>query len=139
MKKSLSVGLMVGILSGLAGIVTAYVIGFSTGLWFDQLTWLSIGLASIVTNFVGALIFVKWLKKTERPRLYYTFLVAIITLVMTLNDIANPPEVDFGIVAHPLHIVVALISIWLVPKWLKQEKIESVQTTIDKNTSDVHH
>ncbi|WP_408011454.1 hypothetical protein ACJROX_14850 [Pseudalkalibacillus sp. A8] len=122
MKKSLSVGLMVGIISALAGIVTAYGISASTGLWFDQLTWLSVGLTSIVTNLAGANIFAKWFKKTTRQRIYYTLLVAGVTLLMTFNDIANTPEGDFGVVAH-LYIVVALTSIWFIPTWLKQEKV----------------
>ncbi|MFD1039693.1 hypothetical protein ACFQ3N_14995 [Virgibacillus byunsanensis] len=51
MKRSLRVGCFV-----VAGIVTAYLIGMFTALWFDQLTWISIGIAAIVTNMAGALI-----------------------------------------------------------------------------------
>ncbi|SDQ80535.1 hypothetical protein [Virgibacillus salinus] len=126
MKRSLKVGCFVGILAGVAGIVTAYLIGMFTALWFDQLTWISIGIASIVTNMAGALIYSGWFQSAKRSRIYYIVLVSGVTLLMTVNDIVNPPSIDFGIVAHPVHIVVALISIWLIPKWLKP--IKTVRT-----------
>ncbi|MFD2045075.1 hypothetical protein ACFSTA_15430 [Ornithinibacillus salinisoli] len=122
MKRSIIIGCYVGTIAGIAGIMTVYLIGIFTALWFDQLTWISIGMAAIVANIAGALIYTKWFRSTNKPRIYYIILVMGITLLMTVNDVLNPPAMDFGIVAHPLHIVVALFSVWLVPKWLKPKK-----------------
>ncbi|MGP4039783.1 hypothetical protein ACTWP4_07765 [Gracilibacillus sp. D59] len=125
MKKSIMIGCFVGMVAGVAGIITAYLIGMFTELWFDQLTWVSIGIAAIVTNMAGAFIYTKWFQATKNPRVYYIILVTGITLLMTVNDIVNPPAMDFGIVAHPVHIVVALLSIWLIPTWLESKKTAS--------------
>lgn len=122
MKKALLVGFYAGLVSGAGGVAAAYFLGAVTGLWFSQLNWISIPIASIVTNIVGALIYAKWFQKTARPRLYYILLTLGITLLSSLNDVANPPEPKFGLVAHPVHVIVALLSIWLVPLWLTRGK-----------------
>lgn len=121
MKKSLLIGLYAGILSGAGGIAVAYLLGALTGLWFTQLNWLSIAIASIIPNIIGALLFAKWFQKTSRPTLYYAALTIGVTLLLTINDWANPPAAKFGVVVHPVHVVVALLSIWLVPMWMRRQ------------------
>ncbi|WP_163529699.1 hypothetical protein [Halobacillus ihumii] len=122
MKRSVLIGLYVGLLSGVAAAATAYLISAFTGLWFSQLNLFSILMASIIPNITGGLIFTKLFQKTSRPKLFYFLLTAGVTLLLTIFDIANPPAENFGIVAHPVHFVVALFSIWLIPRWLKQEE-----------------
>lgn len=122
MKKSVLIGLYVGLLSGVAAIAIAYLISGLTGLWFSQLNLVSILLASIIPNIIGGIIFTKFFQKTTWPKLNYVLLTAGVTLLLTVFDIANPPAEDFGTVAHPVHIVVALFSMWLVPRWLKQKE-----------------
>lgn len=50
MRKSLFVGLYAGVISGAAGVAMAYLLGAVTGLWFSQLNWISIAVASIIAN-----------------------------------------------------------------------------------------
>ncbi|MCJ7842220.1 hypothetical protein MUB24_15200 [Lederbergia sp. NSJ-179] len=120
MRIGLLIGLYVGVISGAAAIATAYLLGAVTGLWFSQLNWISIAVASIIANIAGAMIFVKWFRKTARPSLYYVLLTGGVTLLSSLNVLANPPADKFGVIAQPVHIVVFLLSIWLVPMWLKR-------------------
>lgn len=136
MMKTLIMGLLAGILCGAAGFATAYLIGIKSGLSFPQLSLVSIVLASIVANLVGALIFSKWIRKTGSPRLYYAFLTAIVTILLTINDTMNPPSAKFGEIGHPVHIVVALLSIILIPMWLKQPGIAGETLVAEKNR---HH
>ncbi|MFD2924306.1 hypothetical protein [Halobacillus naozhouensis] len=128
MNKSVLIGLYVGLLSGIAAAATAYLVSALTGLWFSQLNVVSILLASLISNIIGGVIFTKFFQKTSRPKLYYVLLTAGVTLLLTVFDIANPPAENFGIVAHPVHIVVALFSMWLIPRWLKREGKSFVDT-----------
>ncbi|UOQ44222.1 hypothetical protein MUN89_20590 [Halobacillus salinarum] len=121
MKKTLLTGLYAGVIGAVAALAVTYLLGTATGLWFEQLTWFSIGGAAILANIMGALIFSKFFRKTKRARGYYALLTLGVTLLMTMNDLANPPAVKFGIIAHPVHAVVAVLTIWLVPEWLKSE------------------
>ncbi|HET7616277.1 MAG TPA: hypothetical protein VFK27_04885, partial [Bacillales bacterium] len=132
---TLGIGLLVGILTGLAGTATAYIIGAATGLTFSQLNAFSITLASVVTNIAGALILRKMIQKTSRSTLYYVLLTAGVTLLMTINDLVNPPAAEFGVMAHPVHIVVALLSIWLMPKWLNSKKPKVVNASAHKQNT----
>ncbi|WP_174615802.1 hypothetical protein [Virgibacillus ihumii] len=117
MKKGLSAGFTVGILSGVTALITEFIIGSITGLWFKELNIVSIMFSCIITNLAGSVIFVNLDKKTSKPTLYYTMIVAGVTLFLTFNTIVNPPQEQFGTVSHPLHIVAALLSIWLIPTW----------------------
>ncbi len=45
MRKGLLIGLTVGVISGAAGVITAYLLGAVTGLWFSQLNWFSTAVA----------------------------------------------------------------------------------------------
>ncbi|MGF7086715.1 hypothetical protein JOD24_000544 [Kroppenstedtia sanguinis] len=83
---------------------------------------ISIAVASIIANIAGAMIFVKWFRKTARPSAYYVLLTGGVTLLSSLNVLANPPADKFGVIAQPVHVVVFLLSIWLVPMWLKRKK-----------------
>ncbi|MBM7553586.1 hypothetical protein [Thalassobacillus pellis] len=120
MKRSLSAGFTVGILSGIAALITEFVIGWMTGLWFEELTIISIILSSIITNLAGAMIFKQLDQKTSKATFFYALVVGAVTLILTFNTMANPPQEQFGTVSHPIHIVVALVSIWLIPKWTKK-------------------
>ncbi|MFS0645174.1 MULTISPECIES: hypothetical protein [Siminovitchia] len=122
MRKGILVGLYAGVISGAAGIAAAYLLGAVTGLWFSQLNWISIAVASIIANIAGAMIFVKWFQKTAKPSLYYVLLAGGVTLLSSLNVWANPPADKFWVIAQPVHVVVFLLSIWLVPMWLKHWK-----------------
>ncbi|WP_181349545.1 hypothetical protein [Thalassobacillus sp. CUG 92003] len=119
MKINLFKGILVGILAGGGALMVEYMAGWSTGLWFEELSIVSILVSSIIANLAGVLIFHMMEQKTYRATLYYVMLVTGVTILLTLNTIANPPQEQFGIVGHPIHIVVALISIWLIPKWTK--------------------
>lgn len=122
MKKSLFVGITIGILCGAIALITEYMLGWITGLWFEELNFVSIMLSSLLVNLAGAFIF-KWLdQKTSKAFLYYGLVVASVTLLLTINVLLNPPQEQFGVVDHPVHIVVALLSFWLIPKWMRKEK-----------------
>ena len=129
MRKGLLVGLYAGVISGAAGVATAYLLGAVTGLWFSQLNWISIAVASIITNIAGAMIFVKWFQKTARSSVYYVLLAGGVTLLSSLNVWANPPADKFWVIAQPVHVVVFLLSIWLVPMWLKRGKQAQISGT----------
>ncbi|WP_281974379.1 hypothetical protein [Halobacillus litoralis] len=122
MKKSLIVGMTIGILCGAAALITEYMIGWVTGLWFEELNFVSIMLSSIIVNLAGAFIFKRLDRKTSRAFLYYGLVVAGVTGLLTINVIVNPPQEQFGVADHPVHIVVALLSFWLIPKWMRKEK-----------------
>ncbi|WP_028610064.1 hypothetical protein [Paenibacillus harenae] len=120
MKKSWITGLYVGLIAGIAGIALYYFLSAVTGLKFNQLNPVSIMMASIATNLIGAFIFTKLRQKTARPGAYYALIAIGFALLLSLMDWAYPPEPHIGDISNPIHAIVVTISIVLIPRWLQK-------------------
>lgn len=118
MKGILKVGLGVGIISGVVCIILFYVLCGLLDLQFIQLNPVSIMVASVVVNVIGALIYNKLRYTTSRPRIYYGMITVGVALLLSLYDWANPSETDIAGVANTLHALVASLSIAWIPTWL---------------------
>lgn len=131
MKKGLLYGCMTGIIAGIASMILNELIGAATGLSFKELNPVSIIIASVIANLIGAMIFMKWVRKTARPALNYLILTAMATILLTLMDSINPPAPKFWIIAYPIHLLVALVSILLIPRWLRDKTSTTPQAVSD--------
>ncbi|MBB6671924.1 DUF6069 family protein [Cohnella nanjingensis] len=120
MKRTWSVGLLAGLISGVVSIGLYYLLIAVTGFHFKQLNPVSILIASVVSNLVGAFIYVKLREKTARPRLHYTWIAIGFALLLTLMDWAYPPEPHIGDISAPIHAIVVSISIILIPNRLRR-------------------
>lgn len=115
-------GTIIGIISGVASIVLNELIGAATGLSFKELNPVSILIASVIANLIGAMIFTKWLRKTAKPALNYFILTSVATILLTLMDSISLPAPKFWVIAYPIHLIVALFSILLIPRWLGNKR-----------------
>lgn len=120
MKKIWMIGLLVGFLSGIAGIALFYLLTTVTGLRFEQLNPVSIMVASLIVNCAGAYLFAKLWRFTSRPRVFYTVIAISVALLLSWMDWAYPSEPGVGDVANPIHAIVVSISIILNPRWLRK-------------------
>lgn len=120
MKTSLKVGLGVGIVAGIAAIILYYVLCNLLDLTFEQLNPVSILIASVIVNLIGALIYTKLHQKTARPRLYYGLITVGVALLISWYDWAYPPEPQIVDVANPIHALVASLSIAWIPAWINK-------------------
>lgn len=120
MKKTGMVGLCVGIFAGIAGIALYYLLIAITGFSFKQLNPVSIMIASIVSNLIGALIYAKLRQTTARPGVYYAVIAIGFALLLSLMDWAYPPEPQISDIASPIHAIVVTISIILIPNQLRK-------------------
>lgn len=115
MKRILKVGIGVGLVSGVLCIILYYVLCGLLDLRFVQLNPVSILIASVIVNVIGAWIYSKILSATSRPRLFYGLITVSAALALSLYDWAYPAEPDIAGVANTLHALTASLSIAWIP------------------------
>ncbi|MGP4081491.1 hypothetical protein ACTWQL_16415 [Pseudalkalibacillus sp. R45] len=120
MKTILMTGLGIGIVSGIAAILLYEVLCYLLGVTFEQLNPVSIMIASVIVNMIGAMIYSSLKKKTSSPRMYYAMITIGVALFLSWMDWAYPPEPGIAGVANPIHALVASLSIAWIPVWVNK-------------------
>lgn len=120
MKKTLKVGLGVGLISGIAGIALFYLLTAIIGFHFKQLNPVSIMVVAIIVNCIGAFLYAQFIRKSSKPNVLYAIIAIGVALLLSLFDWAYPPEPHIGDVSNPIHTIVVSISIVLIPVLLKE-------------------
>jgi hypothetical protein len=115
--KTLLGGVIAGLIAAIVSVLAANVLSHITGYSFKELTLTSITVASIMTNLIGSLIFYYLTKKSRGAVLIYTILAILMATLDSLLAALNPPGKGFGTLAIPIHYIVAIISILIVPKF----------------------
>lgn len=116
LRKALLAGLLSGVAAAILGTLALFIMQALTGDHFAELTPVSITLISLFTNLLGGLAFYLLARFTGRPTLFFALLALVLATLDTIMVAANPLYPGFAMVATPLHYVVALVAILLIPR-----------------------
>ncbi|PYZ91692.1 hypothetical protein CR194_18880 [Salipaludibacillus keqinensis] len=81
--------------------------------------------ASVVSILLGAVLFYAFNRWTKKPIVWFGVLVLIAFIgntVMAENDL----QAQFKLVAHTIHVIVALSAFLLIPKLTKKSKARNI-------------
>jgi len=82
---------------------------------FPVLNWVSVARASIISSMLGALVYQGLVRWTKRPVLWFVVIGLAVTILDSIMLAAHPPEAGIARVANPLHFVVAITALLLIP------------------------
>ncbi|MFZ3589952.1 hypothetical protein ACOI1C_11885 [Bacillus sp. DJP31] len=129
-KTSFSSYILSGLLSGAVIALVSVLIFFSLSLLFNfevqvigenrnQLYVAFVGFASFFSPLLGAILFY-FLKTTSRPVLFFSIFTA---LVFIGNTVMAETQLQSQYVgpAHILHVIVAILAIYLIPHLVKRK------------------
>lgn len=120
MGRTLIAGSAAGVISAIVSNLLAWGIIAANDYEFEMLNGFSITLSAFFANVIGAFIYRFWQKRSSRAVIYYAILSLAMAVLMTVNTAANPMEPHIGAVANPMHFAVALLSLVLIPKFMKR-------------------
>ncbi len=109
-------GLGTGVVAVMLAVLAAQLIQRGTGQRYAELSAFSIAFAALFTNVLGGGAYALLVRRTARPVLYYAILALTLATLDTIMVTANPPHDGFATLATPLHYIVAVTSIILVPR-----------------------
>lgn len=118
--KTFAAGSIAGIISIVLSNLLAWAIMAANNYQFEMLNGFSITMSAFLANLIGAFIYRVLWNKTTRAGLYYTILCLVMAVLTTVNTAANPMEPNIGAVANPLHFLVAVLSLILIPVLMKR-------------------
>jgi len=118
--KTIAVGSIAGIISVLLSNFLAWAIMAANNYQFEMLNGFSITISAFLANLIGAFIYRVMWNKSSRAGLYYAILCLVMAVLTTVNTVANPMEPNIGAVANPLHFLVAVLSLILIPVIMKR-------------------
>jgi hypothetical protein len=108
-------GLVAGAASALLANLTALVLARQFNQTFDDLNWFSISRAAVISCVAGAFVYAGLARWTKRPVLWFVIAgLAVATLDSILVSM-YPPAAGFARIANPLHFVVAISALVLIP------------------------
>ncbi|GAA0361131.1 hypothetical protein [Bacillus horti] len=119
-KKTLIAGSLAGIISVIVSNLLAWGIMSANDYQFEMLNGFSITLSAFFVNLIGAFIFRFIQKKSKRAIMYYAILSVVMAILMSINTSTNPMEPNIAAVANPLHYLVAILSLVLIPLFMKR-------------------
>jgi|GEM_PF-3834115 len=110
---------VVGLVSGFASTLLAYGVALGvrikTAQDFPQLGFLPIALASISANLLGSWFYSLLPGRVPAPRTLFTFFVVAVTFLYSLAVGSHPPAEGFLEAVVPIHLMVAVTAIFLIP------------------------
>lgn len=119
-RKYLTAGLQTGLATAVIANLVALVVGQLAQVSFAEITLLSVTLASIIPNLIGGALYYGLTRWTARPALIYSIIVAAAAVLDSVMAEVAPPAPGFGVMAHPLHLAVALTAILLMPRLVRR-------------------
>ena len=121
MKGSVSVGravlagLIAGAVGALMGNVAALILSRQFGQSFEQLNWFSIARASMISCVIAAFVYGALARWSKRPVVWFAVMGLAIATTDSVMIALHPPEAGFDRIANPLHFVVAISALVLIP------------------------
>ena len=108
-------GLIAGAVSALLANLACLVLTRQFNQTFDQLNWFSISRAAMISCVGGAFVYVGLLRWTNRPVIWFVVLGLAVAALDSIVVSMHPPSAGIDRVANPLHFVVALTALVLIP------------------------
>ena len=121
MKERVSVGraVLAGVIAGFLGAflanVAAVILSRQFGQSFDQLNWFSISRASMISCMIAAFVYSALARWSKRPVVWFVVLGLAVATIDSVMVSLHPPEAGFDRIANPLHFVVAISALALIP------------------------
>ncbi len=113
--RCLLAGLFSGIVAAILANLSAAAISGVSELQFAELNFLSIAISSVVSNLIGSLFFYGFARWTTRPVLWFAVAAFAAATADSVVTILRPPHPDFAKLANPLHYIVAMTAVILLP------------------------
>jgi hypothetical protein len=113
--RCLLAGLFSGIVAAVLANLSAAAISRVSELRFEELNFVSIAIASVGSNLIGSLFFYGFARWTTRPVLWFVVAALAAATADSVVTILRPPHPDFGKLANPLHYIVAMTAVILLP------------------------
>ncbi len=115
-------GLIAGVIAAvLANIVYAVYSGV-TGYSFAELNVFTITLSAIIPNLIGALIYFALTRRTRQPNLIYAIIGIGFGILSVIPQFISPMYPHFAEATAPLHLIVAVVSVLVIPTWVKSQR-----------------
>ena len=113
--RCLLAGLFSGIVAAILANLSAAAISRVSELRFAELNLLSISIASVASNLIGSLFFYGFARWTTRPVRWFVVAALAAATADSVVTILRPPHSDFAKLANPLHYIVAMTAVLLLP------------------------
>jgi|GEM_PF-2373912 len=115
-------GLIAGVVAAvIANIVYAIYSGV-TGYSFAEVNVFSITLAAIIPNLLGGLIYYALVRRTRQPNLIYAIIALGFGILSVIPQFISPMYPHFAEATAPLHLIVAVASVVIIPAWVKSQR-----------------
>jgi hypothetical protein len=108
-------GLIAGAVSTLLANLAALILARQFNRTFDELNWLSISRASMISCFAGAFVYAALLRWTKHPVIWFTIGGLAVATLDSVFVAMHPPVPGIERIANPLHFVVAIVALILIP------------------------
>jgi hypothetical protein len=117
---SIGRALAAGLLSGIASAVLANLVLMTlnrvTGTGYPELTVIPVTLASVVSNLAGGLVYYALARGVRYPVVLFALAALAAAAFDSLIVFLRPPHPGFAAYANPIHFLVALTAILIVPR-----------------------
>jgi hypothetical protein len=110
---------LAGTVSGAVSALLCWALGLMMekrlDLSFAELNFLPVTLACLVSNLLGAVLYMGLERHVPAPRLTFAFLALAVALFFSAAIGIHPLGVGFAQAAAPLHFVAALTALLMIP------------------------
>jgi hypothetical protein len=114
--RSLVAGLVSGVASAVLANLAVVALGRVTGTGYPELTVIPVTLASVISNLAGGLVFYVLARGVRYPVGLFAVAALAAAAFDSLIVFLRPPHPGFAAFANPLHFLVALTAIVIVPR-----------------------
>lgn len=108
-------GLIAGAVSALLANLAALVLSRQLNQTVDDLNWLSISRAAMVSCVAGGFVYAGLARWTKRPAIWFAIVGLAVAAVDSVLVAMHPSSASFARLANPLHFVVAITAIIIIP------------------------
>jgi len=108
-------GLIAGAVGALLANLAAWVLSRQFGQTFEQLNWYSISRASMISCTVAGVVYYGLTRFTQHPLAWFVVFGLAVAIADSVLVALHSPEAGFARVANPLHFVVAVVALVLIP------------------------
>ena len=108
-------GLIAGAVGAVLGNVAVLILSRQFGQSFEQLNWFSVSRASMISCMIAAFVYSGLARWSKRPVVWFAAMGLAIAALDSVMVTLHPPEAGFDRIANPLHFVVAISALVLIP------------------------
>ena len=115
MGRAVLAGLIAGAVGALLGNVAVLILSRQFGQSFEQLNWFSVSRASMISCMIAAFVYSGLTRWSKRPAVWFAVMGLAIAAIDSVMVTLHPPEAGFDRIANPLHFIVAISALVLIP------------------------